>query len=91
MVKSELVDELSKTLNLTHKQAESAVDAFFDALTDGLAEGKRVEIRGFGSFSSRQYDGYVGRNPKTGDSVTVAPKVLPHYKAGKEMRDAVNK
>jgi integration host factor subunit beta len=91
MVKSGLIHKLSEELGITQIQAEAAVNTFFDAITEGLVNNQRVEIRGFGSFTARQYSGYVGRNPRTGESVPVAPKVQAHYKPGKDMRDALNK
>jgi integration host factor subunit beta len=90
MVKSDLIKAVSAKLEIPHHKAEVAVDAFFGALVESLARGQRVEIRGFGTFGSREYASYLGRNPKTGDSVTVAPKVLPFYKMGKELKNAVN-
>lgn len=90
MNKSDLVRELSVKMKLSMDQAESAVASFFDSMTAALGEGKRVELRGFGSFSMREYDGYMGRNPRTGESVSVAPKRLPFFKPGKEFKNAVN-
>ena len=91
MNKSELIKSVSTTMSITLVQAETAVDAFVNAMTDGLSQNKRIELRGFGSFSARTYDGYVGRNPKTGSSVKVPAKVLPHFKAGKEIKNVLNK
>lgn len=91
MVKSELVKIISEKLNISHQKTEDAVEAFFDLLTQALATGKRVELRGFGSFSSREYASYIGRNPKTGEPVNVAPKILPFYKMGRELKNAINK
>jgi integration host factor subunit beta len=91
MVKSGLIDKLAEKLNIPNTQAEKAVEAFFDAIINGLANGQRVEIRGFGSFTARQYKGYLGRNPRTGENVSVPPKVQAYYKPGKEIRDTLNK
>ena len=66
------------------------VNTFFDSVREALVAGDRVEIRGFGSFKVKEYKGYVGRNPKTGDSVKVSPKRLPVFRAGKEMKELVN-
>ena len=66
------------------------VNVFFDSMKQALVEGSRVEIRGLGSFKLKDYEGYVGRNPKTGKSVTVAPKKLPFFRAGKELKEFLN-
>ena len=91
MNKSDLMRIISVKMEIPYQQAETAVNSFFAAMADGLAEGKRVEIRGFGSFQIREYDGYMGRNPKTGDDVSVAPKIQPFFKAGKEIKNVLNK
>ena len=90
MNKSELVREISVKAKLPMEQAERAVSSFFDSMTLALKKGGRVELRGFGSFSVREYDGYMGRNPRTGETVSVAPKRLPFFKPGKEFKNAVN-
>jgi len=90
MNKSELVRELSVKSRLPLEQAERAVTSFCDSMTLALRDGRRVELRGFGSFSVREYDGYMGRNPRTGETVSVAPKRLPFFKPGKEFKNAVN-
>ncbi|MFV0423684.1 HU family DNA-binding protein [Oleidesulfovibrio sp.] len=90
MNKSELVKMLAEEHNLSQDEAVMVVNTFFDSVRDALVEGDRVEIRGFGSFKVKEYKGYVGRNPKTGDSVKVAPKRLPVFRAGKEMKELVN-
>lgn len=90
MNKSELVKTLAEEHNLSQDEAIMVVNTFFDSVRDALVEGDRVEIRGFGSFKVKEYKGYVGRNPKTGDSVKVAPKRLPVFRAGKEMKELVN-
>lgn len=90
MNKSELIKEVSVKNKLTFEQAEAAVNTFFDTMTQVLHDGGRIELRGFGSFLIREYDGYLGRNPRTGEAVTVAPKRLPFFKPGKEMKNAVN-
>lgn len=90
MTKSDLIRYVSVTNEISYPDAENAVNAFFDTMTGALKEGRRVELRGFGSFSVREYDGYMGRNPRTGEVVNVAPKKLPFFKVGKEMREAVN-
>ena len=91
MNKSDLARVISVTKNLPIQQAEQVVDTFFSTLADGLGEGRRVEIRGFGSFCVKDYDGYMGRNPKTGAAVSVNPKRLPFFKMGKDIKNALNK
>jgi integration host factor subunit beta len=75
---------------LTKGRAELVVTTIFDAMVDALRRGDGIEIRGFGSFTVRQYKSYEGRNPRTGDVVHVAPKKLPFFKVGKELRERVN-
>ncbi len=89
MNKSQLIEVFSKRSGLKRYNAEFIIKEFFNAMTDALANGEGVEIRGFGSFSIREYDGYVGRNPKTGEQVEVAPKKLPFFKVGKELKERV--
>jgi integration host factor subunit beta len=74
---------------LYHRDAEYAVDAVLDAITEALAKGNRVEIRGFGAFSARERRSRVGRNPQTGHRVPVAAKRVPRFKASKEIREAL--
>ena len=90
MTKSDLVRWVSVKNDIQHPDAEVAVNCFFKAIADSLKEGKRVEIRGFGSFSVREYDGYMGRNPRTGEEIPVPPKRLPFFKVGKDMKEAVD-
>src|SRR5437868_695429 len=90
MTKSELVDVVSKRQDLARGTAERVVNVVFDTIRDALLRGDRVEIRGFGSFKARHYQGYTGRNPRTGTPITVSPKVLPVFKVGKELRVRVN-
>jgi integration host factor subunit beta len=75
---------------LYQRDAETAVDAVLDAITDALANGNRVEIRGFGAFSAKERRSRVGRNPRTGQRVPVAAKRVPMFKASKEIREALN-
>jgi len=88
--RSELIEAVAARANLPKKQAEMAVNTIFDSMTDALIKGERVEIRGFGSFTNRHYDAYVGRNPKTGEQVPVPPKRLPFFKVGKDLRERVD-
>ena len=95
MTKSELIARLSERLaernsQLVYKDAELAVKTILDAMAGSLAEGQRIEIRGFGSFEIRHYKAYEGRNPRTGDPVGVQPKRLPFFKVGKELKERVN-
>jgi integration host factor subunit beta len=90
MNKSDLIDALSTKENLTEKNAFEIVNLIFDGFTDTLKNGERIEIRGFGSFTVREYDGYTGRNPKTGKNVDVKPKKLPFFKVGKKLKKRVN-
>lgn len=91
MVKSELVNKLSKQFSeLKDNDVEQALECILAQLTDALAKGDRVEIRGFGSFSCRHRPPRIARNPKTGATVTLPAKVATHFKPGKEMRDRVN-
>ena len=90
MNKSELQEALSKELNLSLQTASSIVNTIRDSITNTLVNGENVELRGFGSFSVKRYDSYVGRNPKTGEKTVVKAKKLPFFKVGKELKDAVN-
>lgn len=90
MNKSDLVEILSEKLSQPKKVTEEVVNHIFDTMTNTLASGGRIEIRGFGSFVTKEYGAYTGRNPRTGDSIQVAPKRLPTFKVGKELRERVN-
>jgi integration host factor subunit beta len=91
MIRSELVQKLCQDFpDLTQREVEGVVSAFFDSVTDQLAKGGRVELRGFGAFSTRKRDARVGRNPRTGESVQVDEKRVPYFKPGKEMRERLN-
>ncbi|MFA5517504.1 MAG: HU family DNA-binding protein [Desulfuromonadales bacterium] len=91
MNKSELIEALGNRKNLSYKKSEEIVNLIFDSMARELAEGGRIEIRGFGSFIVKEYKAYMGRNPKTGEIIQVYPKRLPFFKVGKELRDRVNK
>jgi len=90
MNKSGLIEALSRKDNLTEKKAIDLVNLIFKGFTDELRKDGRIEIRGFGSFVVRKYDGYTGRNPKTGKSIRVSPKRLPFFKVGKELKERVD-
>lgn len=91
MTKSELIEVLArKQSHIAYKDVEQAVKALLEQMSESLATGERIEIRGFGSFSLHFRPPRVGRNPKTGDSVTLSGKYVPHFKPGKELRERVN-
>ena len=91
MTKSELIEVLArKQTNLAYKDVELAVKAMLEQMSEALSNGERIEIRGFGSFSLHFRPPRVGRNPKTGDSVPLPGKYVPHFKPGKELRERVN-
>ena len=91
MTKAELVEKVSGQINLTKKQTEVVVNTVFQSITDSLSDGKKVELRGFGSFRIRERNARVGRNPKSGAQVDVPAKRVPFFKAGKELRELVDK
>jgi len=92
MTKSELIEILAKKQpQLAYKDVELAVKTMIEHMGTNLANGERIEIRGFGSFSLHYRPPRTGRNPKTGDSVALGAKYVPHFKPGKEMRERVNK
>jgi integration host factor subunit beta len=90
MNKAELTLEVAEKTKLAQKVAKVIVDTIFDGMRDSLIRGERIEIRGFGSFVIRDYGGYKGRNPKTGEIVDVPAKKLPFFKVGKELKERVN-
>jgi len=91
MTKSELIDTLAmKHTHLGVKDVELAVKIIIEQMAQSLANGDRIEVRGFGSFSLHYRKSRMGRNPKTGESVALAPKYSPHFKPGKELKDRVN-
>jgi len=91
MIRSELVQKLCSDFpDLSQREVENVVTALFDSITDQLATGGRVELRGFGAFSTRQRDARTGRNPRTGAAVEVDAKRVPYFKPGKEMRERLN-
>ncbi|MCA9677851.1 MAG: integration host factor subunit beta [Kofleriaceae bacterium] len=90
MTKSELIEKISEKLRLPAGKAEAIVNCVFDSMVKALEQGEGIEIRGFGSFTVREYKAYEGRNPRTGETVHVAPKRLPFFKVGKDLRERVN-
>jgi len=91
MTKSELIEAIAlKQTQLAQKDIDLAVKTLLEHMAQSLADGERIEIRGFGSFSLHYRPPRIGRNPKTGDAVSLPAKYVPHFKPGKELRDRVN-
>ena len=90
MTKADLINVIAEKAHLQHKQAELVVNMVFDMMSDALKKDDRIEIRGFGSFDLNYRPPRVGRNPKSGEKVRVPEKYVPHFKAGKEMRERVD-
>ncbi len=91
MIRSELVAQVAQANeHLSHRDVERVVATIFDSIIETLAEGGRVELRGFGAFSTRGRDARTGRNPRTGEAVPVDAKRVPYFKPGKEMRERLN-
>jgi integration host factor subunit beta len=90
MKKSDVILALSEKEGLREREAFEIVNLVFSGFTEALRKGRRIEIRGFGSFTVRDYPSYLGKNPKTGKRVEVDPKKLPYFKVGKELKERVN-
>jgi integration host factor subunit beta len=90
MTKSDLINAVAEQTNVTRIRADAVVNCVFDAMTDALKNGEGIEVRGFGSFTVRQYKPYDGRNPRTGAQVHVSAKRLPFFKVGKELKERVD-
>jgi integration host factor subunit beta len=90
MNKLKLIDTLKNECGISKKDASAVVELLFDNMADALARDDRVEIRGLCSFYVKEYQSYKGRNPRTGESVQVAPKKLPFFKCGKELKNRVD-
>jgi integration host factor subunit beta len=90
MTKADLIEEVSRLADLTRKDSEIIVETIFESIVTSLRAGDKIEIRGFGSFRTRQRKPRVGRNPKTGDRVDVPAKKIPFFKPSKELKDVVN-
>ena len=91
MIKSELIQQIAEeNPHLYQRDVERIVSVVFDEITEALARGDRVELRGFGAFSVKSRDARMGRNPRTGESVPVPAKKVPFFKAGKELRERMN-
>ncbi|MCU0226444.1 MAG: integration host factor subunit beta [Bryobacterales bacterium] len=90
MTKADLIDEVARVVEMTRKDSEVIVETIFDSVVRSLHQGDKIEIRGFGSFRTRQRQPRVGRNPKTGSRVDVPAKRIPYFKPSKELKDLVN-
>jgi len=90
VTKADLVEEVVRVTELPRKESETVVETIFESIIGALQGGDRIEIRGFGSFRTRQRRGRIGRNPKTGAKVEVPPKKIPFFKPSKELKDHVN-
>ena len=90
MTKADLIEEVSRVVEMTRKESEVIVETIFDSIVRSLRTGDKIEIRGFGSFRTRQRQPRVGRNPKTGARVEVPAKKIPYFKPSKELKDVVN-
>ena len=91
MLKSDLINILVAKRSITQKQAEATVETIFEAMKEALCRGENIEIRGLGAFHVKNYEGYQGRNPKTGEVIPVKPKRGILFRTGKELRDRVNR
>ncbi len=90
MTKADLIEEVARVTDVTRRDSEVIVETIFDSVVHSLRAGDKIEIRGFGSFRTRQRNSRVGRNPKTGDRVDVPAKKIPFFKPSKELKDLVN-
>ena len=90
MIKMKLIERLKEEAGIAKTEAKTIVALFFDKMTEALANGNRVEIRDFGTFKVKSYKAYTGRNPKTGEKIPIAPKKLPFFKCGKELKEKVD-
>jgi integration host factor subunit beta len=90
MTKADLIEEVARVVEFTRKESEIIVEAIFDSVVNALQEDDKIEIRGFGSFRTRQRKSRIGRNPKTGARVDVPAKRVPYFKPSKELKDLVN-
>src|SRR6201988_1028382 len=90
LTKADLIEEVLKVTELPRKESETIVETIFDSIIEAIQKGEKIEIRGFGSFRTRERRGRVGRNPKTGEKVEVPAKRIPFFKPSKELKDFVN-
>jgi integration host factor subunit beta len=91
MTKADLIAEVSRSAELSKKDAENIVNVFLDRIVDALKEGEKIELRGFGSFKLRRRNSRVGRNPRTSEAVQVPAKKVPYFKPGKDLKKLINK
>lgn len=90
MNKSELIETLATQKDFSFKKSEEVINTIFESMARALIAGERIEIRGFGSFVVKDYKPYTGRNPKTGEPISVKPKRLPFFKVGKDLKEKVD-
>jgi len=90
MTKADLVEQVAKEAEMTKKDAEQLVEIIFDSITDSLNKGEKIELRGFGSFRVRERNSRMGRNPKTGDAVSIPAKRVAYFKPGKDLKELIN-
>ena len=90
LTKADLIEEVLRVTELPRKESDTIVETIFESIIDALQKGDKIEIRGFGSFRTRQRRGRIGRNPKTGEKVEVPAKKIPFFKPSKELKDFVN-
>jgi len=90
MTKAELVEDVAEAAELTKKDAERLVEIVFESIIETLNQGEKIELRGFGSFRVRERGARRGRNPKTGDPVSIPAKRVPYFKPGKELKELIN-
>lgn len=90
MNKSELIEALAEKVDLPVRETASVTKIIIDTMSEALVKGDSIEIRGFGSFTVKKYGAYTGRNPKSGEQIKVAPKKLPFFKVGKDLRERVD-
>ncbi len=91
MNKSDLIVALAEHADIGQRKSEEIVNTVFDVMSEALVRGDRIEIRGFGSFTVKEYEGYVGRNPKSGERIEVKSKRLPFFKSGKDLREQTDR
>ncbi len=91
MTKADLIEAVAKATQLSKKDAEEVVNTFLESIIDSLNRGKGVELRGFGSFRLRDRGPRIGRNPRTGENVSVPAKRVPYFKVGKQLKEMINK
>ncbi len=90
MTKADLIDEVSRAVEMSRKDSEVIVETIFESIVQALRASDKIEVRGFGSFRTRERKSRVGRNPKTGERVEVPPKRVPYFKPSKELKDLIN-